>query len=134
MSALDGGIARVTPVRGLTIDNDTSDLIITTSPDAQGQNNNPGVVLDFYKQTNVRGLTLIWLSSEPPSGSTQTEAESSTTSTWAATQGETISVSLKVLKKQYGDLEFRDLTDESNDTSQVREEYKSLLFLFSYQL
>lgn len=134
MGALEGEIASVTPVGSLTIDSDTSDLIVTTSPNAEVLNNNAGVVLRFYKQINVRGLTLIWLPSKPPSESTQTEAESSTASTLDTAQGERISVSLKVQIQQYGDLEFRDLTDESTETSysQVREEYTSLLFLFSY--
>ena len=126
---MDGPDVRATtaPVRGLTVDSDTSYLTITTPPSAEGTADNPQVRQTFSRVISIRALVLTWLPAEPTSVPAQTEA--STTPEETATQEKPISVTLKVLVKQPGDQTFKELSEVSTITSKVRRQCTSLKFL-----
>ena len=125
---MDGPDVRATTVgiSGVTVDSDTSYLTITTPPSA-GAGDNPQVRQTFKRLISIRALVLTWLSTEPTSEPTQTEA--STTPKETATQEEPISVTLKVLVQQPGDQKFKELNEVSTVTSKVRRQCTPMQFL-----
>ena len=125
---MDGPEVRATtaPVRGLTVDSDTSYLTITTPPSGRA-GENPQVKQTFKRLISIRALVLTWLSAEATSEPTQTEA--STTPKETATQEEPISVTLKVLVQQPGDQKFKELSEVSTVTSKVRRQCTPMQFL-----
>ena len=122
MDEEEGVEATVTAVRGLSVQNDTSDLTITALQSSDGS---ASVLYRFSRLVNIRGLRLSLLSPMPTS--TPAPVEASTTPEETTAQEQTVVVTLKVLTRQSTDQPFAVVMDPSQNTSEVRRAHISVL-------
>ena len=117
MDGEEGLDPEVTPIGGLTVDEQTSFLRITDLPIDPSSSDIPGVELRFRQPIKV---TAVVLSSRSPATSAPTGLPAATTTTSRTAAGERqVEVTLTLLTKKPGDDEFTPLIDDNTNQPRV---------------